>query len=139
MALDFNSVNWLAVIVSAVVAFFIGGAWYGAIFAKAWVSVHGFAEDELAIMQKQQLRNFGVFLIGDVIMATVISLVYAKLGVTSAMQGAYIGAMLWLGIAATLGAARNAAYSKSIPAFFIDTFHELACLATVGAIIGGWQ
>jgi len=72
-------------------------------------------------------------------MAIVISLVFTKLGVTSAIHGACIGAMLWLGIAATLGAARNAAYSKSIPAFCIDTFHELACLVTMGAIIGGWQ
>ncbi len=139
MALDFGSINWLAVVVYAVATFFIGGAWYGAVFAKAWVSVHGFKEDELAVMQKQQMRNFGIFILGDLIMATVIALVFARLGITTTMQGALMGALIWLGISATLGAARNAAYSKSIPAFLIDTCHELICIATMGAIIGGWS
>jgi len=139
MALDFGSVNWLAVVVSAVATFFIGGVWYGAVFAKAWVSVHGFKEDELAVMQKQQMRNFGIFILGDLVMATVISLMFTKLGITTAMQGALIGALIWLGISATLGAARNAAYSKTISAFLIDTCHELVCLAAMGAIIGGWS
>ncbi len=139
MNLDFTVVNWLAVAVAAMAAFFIGGAWYGAIFAKAWVCAHGFKEDELKVMQKQQMRNFGVFILSHLLLALVMSLLITQMGITSAAQGAIFSVLLWLGFSATQCASKNAAYSKSITAFCIDTFHELICFVTIGAIIGGWH
>lgn len=41
-------VNFLAVVVAAVASFFVGGIWYGPLFAKTWMKENGFSEAELA-------------------------------------------------------------------------------------------
>lgn len=45
MTLDLGGLNWLAVIVSAVVYFVIGAAWFTpAVFGKPWMAAIGFDE-----------------------------------------------------------------------------------------------
>ncbi|MCZ6698022.1 MAG: DUF1761 domain-containing protein [Planctomycetota bacterium] len=139
MSIDFSHVNIWAVLVSAVATFMIGGLWYGLLFAKRWVELHGFNEQQVKQMAKKQTRNFGLFFAGDLIMATVISLLIGNLGIQGAGQGALLGVLLWLGIAATIGAAKNAATNKPLAAYVIDTSHELAGLAVMGAILGAWR
>ena len=139
MTIDLVSVNWLAVLVSTVATFMVGGLWYGAVFAKKWVAVHDFSEEAVASMAKKQGRNFGIFLVADFIMAVILSLVIVNLNVTSAVQGAGLGVLLWVGILMTQTAGRNAAFDKPLNAFMIETGHELAVMLVMGAILGGWR
>lgn len=139
MTLNFSEINFWAVLVCAVATFMVGGLWYGLVFAKAWVAVHEFSDDQVASMAKKQGRNFAIFFATDLIMATVISLLAVNLGVASAVQGAVLGLLIWVGISATSGAAKNAACDKSLPAYLIDTGHELAALVVMGVIIGAWR
>ena len=139
MWMNVTTVNWLAVLVAAFATFMIGGLWYGALFAKAWLAIHGFSEEVQAEMQKRQFRNFGIFFAGDLVMGVVISLLLAGLGANGAVAGAVTGFVLWLGISATIGASKNAAYNKPLPAYMIDTTHELVCLVAIGAILGAWR
>lgn len=62
-----------------------------------------------------------------------------NLGVASAVQGAALGLLIWVGVSATTGAAKNAACNKSLSAYLIDCGHELAALLAMGAIIGAWR
>jgi len=139
MSFDLGSINLWAVLVAAVATFLLGGAWYGAVFAKPWVKLHGYTDEQIGRMQNSQMRNFAIFMAGDLIMATIISLLTASLGVASAGGGALLGFSLWLGIAATIGASKNAANDKPLGAYLIDTGHELACLVVMGLIIGAWR
>ncbi len=139
MSFDFAEINYWAVLVSAVATFMVGGLWYGLLFAKKWVAVHGFSEDQVAAMQKKQGRNFGIFFVGDLIMGVIVSLLVINLDVTTAAGGAGLAFFVWLGISATTGAAKNAAYNKSLVAYAIDTCHELVALVVMGLIIGGWR
>lgn len=139
MSLDFGQINFWAVIVAAVASFGVGGLWYGMLFAKQWVRVHGFSEEQEQQMQKNQPRNFGLFFVVDLIMAAVMSLLVVNLGIDSAVEGAGLGLLLWLGFAATIGAAKNAATGKPLAAYLIDTGHELAGLVVIGLILGVWR
>lgn len=139
MTIAFSQVNIWAVLVSAVATFMVGGVWYGLLFAKQWVAVHGFSEEVLQQMKKNEMRCFGVFFIGDLVLATVVSFLVVNLGIDSAIQGAMLGFFLWLGIAATIGAAKNAASCKPMAAYLIDTCHELVSLVVMGSIIGAWR
>ncbi|MFQ5489645.1 MAG: DUF1761 domain-containing protein [Phycisphaerae bacterium] len=133
-------VNWLAVLVSAVATFVIGGIWYAALFGKAWAALNGHDEAALAEMGKQQGRNFATFFAGDLVMATVLSVLIANSSVvTSAGPGALLGGLCWLGIAATIGLSKAFANGKPVGAWLLDTGHELVCLVTMGAILGGWR
>ena len=132
-------VNWLAVLVCAVVAFVIGGIWYGAVFAKAWASLNGHDEVALAAMGKQTGRNFATFFVGDLVMATVLAVLMANSPVASAGQGALLGVLCWLGMAATIGLSKTFANGKPVGVWLLDTGHELVGLATMGAILGAWR
>ena len=48
LTMTFSQLNWLSVLLAAVVGFFVlGGLWYGPIFGKAWMNEFGFTENEL--------------------------------------------------------------------------------------------
>src|SRR5215211_1433993 len=60
MAVDFSQINWLAVIVAGLVSFFIGGAWYSAIFQKVWVEHSRYSEEQMNAMKA--VRPMPVFM-----------------------------------------------------------------------------
>ncbi len=139
MSLSLAAINWWAVLVAAVAGFMVGGVWYGALAAKAWVRVHGFSADTIERMRKLQARNFSLFFVLDIVMALVLALLTGAAEATSAGQGALLGALLWAGVAAPIAAAKDAACVRPFQAWAIDTGHELALLVVMGAILGAWR
>lgn len=139
MNLDFAQINWLAVPVAVIATFMVGGLWYGLIFAKKWVALSGYTEEQTQAMAKKQPRNFGLFLVGDLIMAIVMSLLVINLGIAAAGPGAVLGVFLWLGVVVPIGGARNAANDRSLALWLVDTSHDLVCLVVMGVIIGAWR
>lgn len=140
MDLNVSHINVWAVIVSAVAAFMVGGLWYAAIFGKVWAQLHGFDTEQLKAMEKTQARTFGLFLVCDLVTATVLSLLILNLvGEPSALSGVGVAIVLWLGLGATEAAAQNAAHRKPLRAYLIDVTHHLVYLVVMGAIIGGWR
>jgi hypothetical protein len=51
MPFDLARVNFLAVLVAGLAAFFIGGLWYTVLFGKLWVKLHGYSEEKIKQMQ----------------------------------------------------------------------------------------
>lgn len=139
MSIHPGQINFLAVLVAAVATFMVGGLWYGLLFAKRWAEVHGYTEDQLQAMAKKQGRNFAVFFVSDLVMGVILSLLIINLHLQNAVQGAGLGFLMWLGIAATIGACKNAANNKPLAAFVIDTGHELTALLVMGMILGAWR
>jgi hypothetical protein len=139
MSLDFGGINYWAVLVAAVGSFLVGGLWYGVLFAKPWVELQRFDEQELKQMERNQPRNFGIFFVGDLVMATILALLIGAVGAGSALGGAGLAILLWLGIAATLGASKHAATNKKLAVFAINTSHELVSLLVMGLILGAWR
>ncbi|MCH7884316.1 MAG: DUF1761 domain-containing protein [Planctomycetes bacterium] len=139
MSIDPGQINFLAVLVAAVAMFTIGGVWYGLLFAKRWAEVHGYTDEQLQAMAKTQRRNFAIFFVSDLVMGVILSLLIINLDIQSAIQGAGLGLVIWFGIAATIGACKNAANNKPLAAFVIDTGHELTALVVMGMILGAWR
>ena len=139
MTFQLDQVNYWAVLVSAVATFMIGGIWYGAVFAKAWATIHGFSEEELKAMEKNTPRSFAIFFLGDLLAAFVMSMFVINLGIDSVQGGVQLGLAVWVGVSVTGGSARNAAYNKPLSAFLIDVCHELLSVVAMCAIVGAWR
>jgi len=137
--MDWESVNWWAVLVAAVASFLIGGVWYGAMFAKSWPRLHAFTPEQIEVLRKQQARGFAIFFICDLLLAAVAAGLAGALKLDTALAGASLGFWLWLGLAATQTLTLNVAAGKPGALFWIDGSKQLASLLTMGAILGAWR
>lgn len=130
----------LVVFIAAIAAFAIGAVWYSpALFAKAWVRAQGHTPEKVAAMRASAGRAYGVSFLCFMLMASVICVLLAHLGVTDWKMGAMWGAHLWLGIAVPIGLTANVYSDKPLMAWVIDAGYQLVYLLVMGAIIGAWQ
>ncbi len=138
MSFDLGGLNYWAILAAAAAAFMIGGLWYGLLFAKQWVRVHGYTEEQTRRMQRKQPRNFAIFCAAYLVMGLVISILVVNLNLGAPGPGAKLGVALWLVVAATMGA-KNAANDRPLSAWMIDTGHDACGLAVMGLIIAAWR
>ena len=90
------SINFLAVGVSALTAFIIGGVWYGPLFGKIWMRENGYTEDDLKDANMAQI--YGTSFLLTVIIG--LNLAYFLQGsAPDFVWGMTVGAMTGLGFA----------------------------------------
>lgn len=59
-------------------------------------------------------------------------------GATTAMQGASLGFLLWIGFLATLGLTAHMFSEKKISVYLLDAGYQLVYSVTMGIIIAVW-
>ena len=62
--LEFSDLNVWAILVATIVAFALGGLWYGPLFGSAWLSAIGKTADEIANECVLQCYQQGLHLMG---------------------------------------------------------------------------
>lgn len=140
MKLDFAQLYWPAVGVAAFATFMIGGVWYAALFGKAWARLNGFTSEQLDRMRKDRPPPvfFGTLIVCYAAMSVVVALLAGTLGITTAADGAFLGAVLWVLVTAIV-ATGHLAGGKPWAAMGIDSAYQLIYLPMTGAIVGGWH
>ena len=139
--LKLEGINWLAVLVAAVAVFMLGGLWYTALFGKLWQRLHGYSDAKLKELQAKRPPQvfFGILIASYLVLAAGIAVLFNSSGIHSAPQGAAVGGLLWLGLAAPIGATAYIASDRHIGIFIIDLAYQAVFLAMAGAILGGWR
>jgi uncharacterized protein DUF1761 len=133
-------INLLAMLLSAIVAFVIGALWYSPLlFGKAWMAAHGFTPEAMADLRRQMVRAYAVSFVCFVIMAFVLTVLLSRLDVTTAVEGAKIGFMAWLGFAATIGLTANLYSGAPLALYLIDVSYQLVYMVAMGAILAAWH
>lgn len=143
--MHFYAINWLAVLVSAVVSMAVGFLWYSPVlFAKPWMKLMGVKCDtpeEKAAMQKEAGPLYGQAFICSIVSAVFLAIVLSRMMVPDSdlLRGLKIAFGVWLGFVATVQYT-NALFNKKPKAlFFIDTGYQLVCYLIMGAILTKWQ
>ncbi|MGX5843331.1 DUF1761 domain-containing protein [Mesorhizobium sp. ArgA1] len=131
--MDFSAVNWLAVVVAAVLAWLFGAVWYMAL-SKPWLKA---AKLDPATMSKSKLP-FVISFITELIMALVVALVVGAMtgGEPALTAGLVFGFVLWLGFVATTLTANHRYQNFGWDLTLIDGGHWLGVLLIIGAVIG---
>lgn len=133
-------INYLAVVVAAIVAFIIGGLWYSPLlFAKLWVKAHGYSDEQVTEMQKGATKAYAVTLVCDFLIALAIAVLVGYIHMDHCVQGLKLGLLIWAGFALPLGLIANLFSGKRIAVFYIDTAYQLVYLVIMGAIITVWH
>jgi uncharacterized protein DUF1761 len=140
--MTFAGMNYLAVVIAAVVAWLVGAVWYGALVAH-WVDALGttmeqFKARQAALTGSAKALPFVLAFVADLIMAWMLAGVLGHLGPgqVTLRNGIISGAFLWFGFVLTAMAVNNAFAGRKYKLTAIDAGHWLAVLAVMGAIIG---
>ena len=140
MRVDLGQINWLAVVVAAVVTFLLGGAWYSALFQKVWVKSQNLTDEQMAKMKADMnpAKFFGGMLVAYFVVAVVMAILVNQLPVRSVAAGAMLGLLVWVVVAA-VQMTGHLASNRSIAAFLVDASYELIYLVGTGAILAAWR
>ena len=133
-------VNNVAVLVSGVVIFVLGGLWYSPVlFAKRWVALIGKTEEELKASAGSMPTNYVIVFVCGLVTAWVMALVVGNFAPASAIDGGLIGALCWLGFAGvtSFGSALFAGKPKAL--WLIDSGFNLVAFIVAGVVLAAWR
>jgi hypothetical protein len=139
-------VNYLAVVVSGVVIFVLGGLWYSPVlFARPWTRLMGKTEEEMkAYMASPKAKSempllYGMALGTALVTAWVMAIVVNHFGNPSVLRGAEVGTLCWLGFTATTSFA-TALFSMQPKALWvINSAYNLVSFILAGVILAIWR
>ncbi len=133
--MSFAAINYLAVIVATVVAFFIGAVWYSALFRAPWMAAVGVtAAPAKPATPLPQLLVINA--VGNLILAFILSALLHSLASASFGGGIAVGFLVWLGFVATVLTVNNTFANRPPALTLIDGGYWLVVLVVDGAIIG---
>jgi hypothetical protein len=132
----FHSLNWGAIIVSAVSAFVLGGLWYSPLmFVKRWMKETGITEE--STKNNNMFKVFGLGFVLSLIASFFLAMfIGAKAG---AGFGAMAGFMAGLGWVFTFMGISYLFESRTLVHFLINSTYSILSLTIMGLIIGAWQ
>ena len=134
------AINYLGVLASAIVIFAIGALWYSPmLFGRLWVAAHGYTPERIAEMRKGMGKAYGITFVCYVVLAAVMSVLLNRMFIHTALGGLKLGAIIWLGFAATIGLTANVFSEKRFAVYAIDTAYQLVYLVAVAVILAVWR
>jgi len=132
--------NYLAILVSAIVYFILGGVWYAAIFSKQYQAALNFSEEEEKQAKKDFPKALGAHFISGLITSFVLaSIIHGLSANDSFTAGMLCGAICWFGFVFTVFF--NAKMFDRLPMamFLINLGFYLVAFAIMGGILAVWQ
>lgn len=133
------AINYLAVVVAALVGFFLGWLWYMPLFGKAWREARGITEQMAAEGQKDMGKTMAGIAVCMLIMAWAIGVFVGYTHLVTWVQGAKLGLLCWFGFALTMGLIETWTSRRKMAGFFIDTGYWLVTLVLMAVIISVWH
>jgi hypothetical protein len=135
-------VNYLAVLVCGVIIFMLGGLWYSPLlFAKKWMALMGFTEDHItkAMANTSMAAQYASVFFCGMITSLVMAVIVNQWPDPSALHGALVGALCWLGFAGATSYGTSLFSMKPKQLWLINSGYNLVCFVIAGAILGAWR
>lgn len=132
--LDFTDLNWWAILVATVVAFALGGLWYGPLFGQAWLDAIGKKAEEL----EPSPQPFIVSAVAALLTCVVVAALLKMTGTTGLLSGALFGLITGIGFIATAMASDSAFCGWGMKLWMIQSGYRVAYAVLMGAILGVW-
>lgn len=138
--MGFEHINWLSVLVGAIIYMVVGGIWYGPIAGKAWMAEMGLTEEEIKEGGNPTAAMIKSF-IASLFMCTGLAFI---LGMPAFNEAGWQGGMMTGFILSVLliggGTFPNYAFeNKSLRHFLIHMGNVTLALMLIGAMMGYWR
>ena len=134
-----TGIRILAIVVAAVVYFFIGAIWYGQ-FSVAWLAGIGKTVEQIEREHGGSMLPFVVGFVAVLVMCYTLNWIIGRaLEPPTSGSGAMSGAVVALGLIGATLALNYGFEARSVSLWLINAVYVLVGLAMAGAIIGGWK
>ena len=136
------ALNYLAVLVAGILIFMIGGLWYSPVlFAKPWMAQSGKTEAEFkaSAASMNMAAAYGAVFLCGLVTAFVLAIVVNQFGCTTMAGGATVGAMSWLGFAATTSFGTSLFSLQPTRLWIINTSYNLVAFVVAGVLLALWR
>ncbi len=135
------SINYWAVLVSAVASMAIGSLWYGPLFGKKFMAEMGmdqWSPEKQATMKKGMTMMYVVQFVASLVMFYVLAGLMGGLGKLTLSGGLMTALWVWIGfiVPVKLG---EAIWGGKMSLFWIGIGNMLVTILVAGAIIGAWR
>jgi hypothetical protein len=140
MSIDLSSINWLAVLASGLVAFFIGGAWYTALFGEIWKKHSKYTDEQMTAAQQARPMPvfFGMMVVAYIVIAFFVALLVQATGPKTVFDGVKLGLILWL-LTAGVSFTHHISSIKGWGAYYVDVGYQLVYLVLMSVILTAWK
>lgn len=136
----FLSVNWLSILIAAVLAWLFGGAYYTAL-SKPWMAAQGKTleqcQAEMAAKSgAAKAAPFIIVFIGEIIIAWALYGILVHLNAFTLRGGVIAAVLVWFGFVVPTMTANNAFAGRRPMLTVIDGIGWLGAFVIIGAIVG---
>ncbi len=140
MTVPIVDINWVAVIVAAIVSMALGAFWYSpAGFGKQWVALMGFTDQQQKAMKKGAGKAYALAFIGALITSAVLAMLVDWAQAITMIDGAKVGFWIWLGFVATTMAGMMLWEGKPMKLYTLNSGYHLVNFILMGAILAAWM
>jgi uncharacterized protein DUF1761 len=134
----FRDLNYVAIIVSAVILWLLGAVWYSpALFAKPWMAIIGIKKDagKSSSMAAGMIASF----ICDLILAFILAHIVIWTQAATFGWGAMVGFIVWVGFIAAPNLPQGIYEGRPFKLFAINSGYWLVGLLIVGGVLAIWR
>ena len=132
-----NHMNHWAVLVSALILWFLGAVWYSPVlFAKPWMAALHIEPDH---PKKGLALGMAASFLGDLLVAFVLLHFILWSGASNFAMGAFIGFLCWLGFFAATQLPQGIYESRPFRLFAINASNWLLGLLMIGGLLAVWR
>jgi hypothetical protein len=142
--MDFNSINWLAVLVCVVVSMISGSLWYNPkTFFEIWWKGIGKTDADRPGGKGSMTMTWGLTVLASFVQAVFMALMVNALGKLSGgatlLSGMLTGLILWFGFIAPTYMVNKLFAGHGLKIWAIEVGNHLVNFILFGAILGAWH
>ncbi len=132
--MDFSSVNYIAVALGAVFNMVLGTLWYGPLFGSLWLKLISKKKEDIKGSPWLYIASF----VAAFAAALALALVVNAFGYTSFFQGLLTGAVVWLGLVATVTLTYSIFEGPPLKVWLLFIAYQLVIFALEGGVFAVW-
>ncbi len=131
--------NYVTILIAAVVQMAIGFAWYSPMFfGKEWMKLMGYSEKSMEEAKKKMGQIYGVAFVGALVMAYVLAQLIDMTGAATVQEGMQLAFWAWFGFIAPVMLTDVLFGGKPMKLYFINVTYQLAGMLAMGALLAAW-
>lgn len=140
MLATLTTTNYVAILISAVVAFIIGALWYSPfLFGGLWAKEMGFTPEKKKEAASSMYPAMAVSFVTYLVTAYVMTLAFRHLPVTDSASALSWAFLLWLGFTGAVQLMHTMYSGKSFTTLLINAGYNLVYIEAIAFILSWWK